>query len=37
MVKTCILVVDDEPGIVRFVRANLEAKGYRVLTAMDGC
>jgi two-component system KDP operon response regulator KdpE len=36
MVKTCILVVDDEPGIVRFVRANLEDKGYRVLTAMDG-
>lgn len=36
MVKTCILVVDDEPSIVRFVRANLEARGYRVLTAMDG-
>jgi two-component system KDP operon response regulator KdpE len=36
MAKTCILVVDDEPGIVRFVRANLEARGYRVLTAMDG-
>jgi two-component system KDP operon response regulator KdpE len=36
MGKTCILVVDDEPGIVRFVRANLEDNGYRVLAAMDG-
>jgi len=28
--------VDDEPGVLRFLRANLEAKGYRVLTAIDG-
>ena len=31
-----ILVVDDEPQIVRFVRAYLEGAGYRVVTAGDG-
>jgi len=36
MNKTCILVVDDELSIIKFLRANLEAKGYEVLTAMDG-
>ena len=36
MVKTRILVVDDEVNIVRFVRANLEASGYQVFTAGDG-
>jgi len=36
MVKTRILVVDDEVSIVRFVRANLEASGYQVVTAGDG-
>jgi len=36
MVKTRILVVDDELSIIKFLRANLEAKGYEVLTAMDG-
>ena len=36
MVKTQILVVDDEVSIVRFMRANLEASGYQVLTAGDG-
>ncbi len=36
MVKTCILVVDDEPSIRKFLRANLEDKGYKVLTAADG-
>ena len=30
-----ILVVDDEPEIVRFVRAYLEDAGYRVVTAND--
>lgn len=31
-----ILVVDDEPGIIRFVRRALEAEGHTVLTAHDG-
>lgn len=31
-----ILVVDDEPEIVKLVRAYLEAAGYRVATARDG-
>jgi len=35
MAKT-ILVVDDEPQIVRFVRAYLEDAGYRVVAAGDG-
>lgn len=36
MAKTRILVVDDELSIIKFLRANLETKGYEVLTAMDG-
>ncbi len=36
MTKTHILVVDDELSIIKFLRANLEARGYEVLTAMDG-
>ena len=36
MVKIRILVVDDELSIIKFLRANLEAKGYEVLAAMDG-
>ena len=36
MVKKRILVVDDEIGIIKFVRARLVAQGYDVLTAMDG-
>ncbi len=31
-----ILVVDDEPQIVRLIRAYLEEVGYRVLVAYDG-
>jgi DNA-binding response OmpR family regulator len=31
-----ILVVDDEPEIVRLVRAYLEGAGFRVVTASDG-
>ena len=31
-----ILVVDDEPRMVRFIRLNLEADGYRVTEAYDG-
>jgi two-component system KDP operon response regulator KdpE len=31
-----ILVVDDEPHLVKLVRSNLEAQRYKVITAMDG-
>ncbi len=31
-----ILVVDDEPHLLKLVRSNLEAAHYRVITAMDG-
>lgn len=31
-----IVIVDDEPRLVRLVRANLEAEGYEVATAHDG-
>jgi DNA-binding response OmpR family regulator len=31
-----ILVVDDEPEIVRLVRSYLEQEGYRVVIAYDG-
>jgi len=33
---TRVLVVDDEPQIVRALRINLTARGYEVLTAADG-
>ncbi|MBB5788942.1 response regulator transcription factor [Jiangella mangrovi] len=33
---TRILVIDDEPDLVRFVRRALEADGYQVLTATEG-
>jgi DNA-binding response OmpR family regulator len=36
MMSKTILVVDDEPEIVRFVRAYLEDAGYRVVIAGDG-
>ena len=36
MVKTRVLVVDDELSIIKFLRANLEASGCEVLTALDG-
>lgn len=31
-----VLVVDDEPQIVRALRINLTARGYQVVTAHDG-
>lgn len=31
-----VLVVDDEPRMIRFIRMNLELEGYRVLEASDG-
>jgi two-component system KDP operon response regulator KdpE len=36
MKKTRILVVDDELSIIKFLRANLEARSYEVLAAMNG-
>ncbi|MFC1925970.1 response regulator transcription factor [Chloroflexota bacterium] len=36
MYKTRILIVDDEPSIIRFIREDLEVAGYEVLVAMDG-
>jgi DNA-binding response OmpR family regulator len=33
---TKILVVDDEPDLVGFVRSALEAEGFQVITAADG-
>jgi DNA-binding response OmpR family regulator len=36
MSKKRILVVYDELSIVKFLRANLESRGYEVLTATDG-
>jgi len=34
--KAKILVVDDEPKIRMFIRANLEARGYEIYLAQDG-
>jgi DNA-binding response OmpR family regulator len=34
--KATILVVDDEPHVLRLVKANLEPSGYKILTAADG-
>ena len=36
MKRTRVLVVDDEPETVKYVSANLRARGYDVLTAEDG-
>lgn len=36
MEKTHILVVDDDPAILRLVCTNLKARGYKVSTAVDG-
>jgi len=36
MHKICVLVVDDDISTIKILRANLENKGYKVLTAMDG-
>jgi DNA-binding response OmpR family regulator len=36
MRKPRVLIVDDEPAIRKFVRANLEARDYDTLVAMDG-
>ena len=31
-----ILVIDDEPGIIKLISAYLKPEGYEVLTASDG-
>ena len=36
MPTSLVLVVDDEAPIQRFVRVELEAQGYQVLTAGSG-
>ncbi len=36
MRKQRVLVVDDEPETVKYVSANLRARGYEVITAQDG-
>jgi DNA-binding response OmpR family regulator len=35
-VPSCILVIEDEPGIVDFLERGLRAHGYEVSTARDG-
>ena len=34
--KPLVLVVDDDPGLVRLITVNLELEGYRVTTANNG-
>jgi DNA-binding response OmpR family regulator len=34
--RATILIVDDEPHVLKLVKANLDSSGYRVLTASDG-
>ena len=34
--KTRVLVIDDEPQILRALRINLSVRGYEVLTAASG-
>lgn len=36
MHKNTVLVVDDETTLLNFMRRNLEARGFQVLTATDG-
>jgi len=31
-----ILIVDDDPGVLKVMRANLQARGYQTAVAMDG-
>ena len=35
MTKTRVLVIDDEPQILRALRINLSVRGYEVITAAD--
>ena len=34
--QTCIMVVDDEPGVCKLLKHSLEPEGYDVTTAPDG-
>ena len=34
--RGCVLVVDDEPGIIDILTANLAAEGFQVIGAADG-
>ena len=36
MRQFCVLIVDDEPRVVKFLKLRLEASGYEVLTATSG-
>jgi two-component system KDP operon response regulator KdpE len=36
MKKTRVLIVDDEPETLKYVGANLKARGYEIVTAADG-
>jgi DNA-binding response OmpR family regulator len=35
-IKATILAVDDEPHVLKLLKANLESSGYAILTAADG-
>ena len=34
--KQRVLVIDDEPGVIRFVKINLALAGYEVITTLNG-
>jgi DNA-binding response OmpR family regulator len=34
--KSKILIVDDEPDVIFFVKKQLESQGYEIITASDG-
>ncbi len=36
MRRPLVLIVDDDPAIIKFVRANLKAEDFETLTVMDG-
>ena len=36
MDKKNILIVDDDPAILRLLSTNLKARGYEVITATNG-
>lgn len=36
MKQFCVLIVDDEPRIIKFLKLRLKASGYEVLTATSG-